>query len=386
MQAILSFILSLIMLLFPWANVPKAEVDPTTFQSQYTNVFVHGLGGWGRYDIYYDLFPYWGVRGGDLMKYLNARGFSCVAASVNEGASAWDRACELYAQLTGTVVDYGKAHSERCHHFRYGKSYVGRPLIRSFSAKDKINLLGHSFGGATILMFLDLMQDGSEEERAATPEKELSGFFQGGKGDWVHSIVTLAAPMNGTTAYDVRDVILTDPNATAEEHAVVDLLSQLSPLHDGRIEEDSAMFDMYIDHAHAMCDTFETLENVYYFSIPCAKVTQNADGTYSPIESEMEPLFRAASKRMGSYTGVTPNGFVIDESWQMNDGLVNTISATAPYHAPQQPFDEGNIRPGIWNVMPIYDGDHMSLEGGLLIKNNVRPLYVDLLSMLNRCP
>ena len=385
---ITSLVLSFIMLVFPWANVPKATIDESTFQTTYTNVFVHGLGGWGDYDIYYDLFPYWGVRGGDLMKYLNARGFSCAAASVNEGASAWDRACELYAQLTGTRVDYGKAHSERCHHLRYGQSYAGRALIDRFSATDKINLLGHSFGGATILMFLQLMHAGSEEERAVTPEAELSDFFKGGKGDWVHAMVTLAAPMNGTTAYSVRDEIRVDPNATAEERAVVALLSQLSPLRDGRVEEDSAMYDMYVDNAIEMCKHFETLPGIYYFSVPCAKVVQNADGTWSPKEEGMEPLFRAASKRIGAYTGVTPNGFVLDESWQQNDGLVNTISAVAPYGAPKTDFDVGNDAPtpGVWNVMPVYDGDHMSLEGGLLVTNNVRPFYVDMLSLLNRCP
>jgi len=33
------------------------------------------------------------------------------AASVAPNGSAWDRACELYAQLSGTRVDYGKAHT-----------------------------------------------------------------------------------------------------------------------------------------------------------------------------------------------------------------------------------------------------------------------------------
>ena len=384
---ITSAILSFVMLVMPWANVPKATVDKDSFKTTYTNVFVHGLGGWGAYDIYYDMFPYWGVRGGDLMKYLNARGFNCAAASVNEGASAWDRACELYAQLTGTRVDYGKEHSERCHHRRYGQSYVGRPLIKRFSATDKINLLGHSFGGATVLMFLQLMHAGSEAERAATPENELSDFFKGGKGDWVLAVVALAAPMNGTTAYSVRDEIREDPNATAEERAVVAVLSQLSPLRDGRIEDDSAMYDMYIDNAMEMCEGFETLPDVYYFSLPCSKVVQNEDGTWSPKEDEMEPLFRAASKRIGSYTGVTPKGYVIDERWQKNDGLVNTISATAPFNAPKTDFDrtKDTPAPGVWNVMPDFDGDHMSLEGGLLVTTNIRPLYVDMLTMLNRC-
>jgi hypothetical protein len=40
--------------------------------------------------------PYWGMRGGDLIAYLNEKGFESYAASVSPFGSAWDRACELY--------------------------------------------------------------------------------------------------------------------------------------------------------------------------------------------------------------------------------------------------------------------------------------------------
>ena len=115
-------------------------------------------------------------------------------------------------------------------------------------------------------------------------------------------------------------------------------------------------------------------------------MTQNPDGTYSPREAEMEPLFRAASRRIGSYTGVTPNGYVLDESWQMNDGLVNTKSAVAPFGAPQQPLDRDNIRPGVWNVLPTHEGDHMSLMGGLLHTHPVKDLYLDYLRLVTSQP
>lgn len=75
-------------------------------------IFVHGLSGWGSYDPVYKRMPYWGMRGGDLISYLSKNGFSSHAASVSPTGSAWDRACELYAQLTGTRVDYGAEHSQ----------------------------------------------------------------------------------------------------------------------------------------------------------------------------------------------------------------------------------------------------------------------------------
>lgn len=163
---ILALINAVIMFLIPSANIPKYTPDFDSFQTNYTYVYVHGLGGWGEYDLVYSIVPYWGTMGGDLMKYLRARGFDCAATSVSPTESCWDRACELYAQLTGTRTDYGKYHAEQNNHERYGTDYTGKPLIDNFSTDGKINLLGHSFGGATVLQFLDLLADGSAEERS----------------------------------------------------------------------------------------------------------------------------------------------------------------------------------------------------------------------------
>ena len=139
------------------------KADSSSWNTNYRYVFVHGLSGWGSYDAVNKIMPYWGMFGGDLMKYLNDKGFECYAASVAPNLSAWDRACELYAQLTGTVVDYGKAHSEEFGHERYGKDFTGKALIPSFSSEDKINLLGHSFGGATVRLFASIMEKNSNE-------------------------------------------------------------------------------------------------------------------------------------------------------------------------------------------------------------------------------
>ncbi|MBO7690723.1 MAG: hypothetical protein J6T14_07845, partial [Clostridia bacterium] len=76
-----------------------------------SNVFVHGYMGWGSYDAQYKVMPYWGMFTGDLLKRLNKACFACYAASVAPQGSAWDRACELYAQLAGTRTDYGAAHA-----------------------------------------------------------------------------------------------------------------------------------------------------------------------------------------------------------------------------------------------------------------------------------
>ena len=97
-------------------------------------IFVHGLSGWGSYDTINEFFPYWGLSGGSVIRYLNNQGYESYAASVDPTGSAWDRACELYAQLSGTRVDYGLAHSKKAGHERYGEDFTGRALIDDFES------------------------------------------------------------------------------------------------------------------------------------------------------------------------------------------------------------------------------------------------------------
>ncbi len=44
------------------------------------------------------------------------------------------------------------------------------------------------------------------------------------------------------------------------------------------------------------------------------------------------------------------------------------------------------IVPGVWNEMPVFPGDHMSIIGGMTIKKDVRPFYLDLLQMIDALP
>lgn len=356
-QRISAMIMSIIMGLLSvfGYSFEENKVNSDEWNTNYTYVFVHGLMGWGSYDFVYKLMPYWGMFGGNLVAFLNRSGFDCKAASIDGTASAWDRACELYAQLTGTVTDYGKSHSEKYGHDRYGEDFTGRALVESWSAEDKINLLGHSFGGATVRTFAHLMALGSVEEIAATPADEISDFFTGGKADWIYSVTSLAAPHNGTTAYGTSNTA----------------------------EPDTAAYDMFIDNALALNETLTICDETYYFSYTCSMTTRNEDGTYSPDKDRMEAMFTSSSEELGSFTGTTDGGYVIDESWFENDGLVNTNSAMYPFSDPHTDFVAGTVQKGIWNVMPTYDGDHMSLQGGMTVVNNVKPLYVDHLSMIN---
>ncbi len=111
------------------ASSEGTKLDHSTDKTNYPYVFVHGFFGWGQYDKGSDKLTYWGMFSGDLVKKVDNSGFTAVAASVDTVGSAWDRACELYAQLTGQRVDYGKAHSAQFGHDRYGEDFTGRALL-----------------------------------------------------------------------------------------------------------------------------------------------------------------------------------------------------------------------------------------------------------------
>ena len=347
-------------------------------------VFIHGTAGWGSYDERYKKMPYWGMRGGDLISYLNEKEFDSYAASVSPFGSAWDRACELYAQLFGKKVDYGSCHSKAFGHERFGRDYSECPLIRELADDTKLVLIGHSFGGTTARMFAELMANGDEEERAAAGEDDLSPLFRGGMEDRIHAVAALASALNGNSVFDM----LADPDFDLKSVKVPWWSRRLGKMMsdnlqvptDGRDARDCGDYDMQIDQARLLNRRMGTLPNVYYFSVPCA-FTRKRGESYVP-EKGMEPFFVMRSFQMGQYTGVTKGGTRIDQRWKKNDGRVNTISEVSPFGAPRKRLDPDDLKPGIWNVYPVYKGDHMSLQGGLLHKKDIRSFYTDMLTMI----
>ena len=348
-------------------------------------VFVHGLSGWGSYDSHHRRMPYWGMRNGDLMRYLRKKGYDSYAASVSPGGSAWDRTCELYAQIAGTVTDYGKVHSEKNGHQRFGRDYSGQPLIPSWNGDTRLVLIGHSFGGTTIRLFTSLLKNGSEEEREGTEPGELSPLFKGGMAERIHSVVTIASPINGTSIYDM----LNDPDFDHEKVKSPwwsKILARMSvkKVHTktrDRARSDYADHEMHIDNALELNKKIETLQDVYYFSIPISCCKMLPDGTFSPQKAE--PFLVRPSGKLGAYSGYTKGGFRIDESWRDNDGLVNTVSAKAPFNAESKQFEKDNIKKGIWNVFPVIKGDHVWPQGGMFYRRNIKNFYTELLEMIN---
>ena len=71
-------------------------------------------------------------------------------------SSHHDRAVEVFYQLVGGTADYGAAHAAECGHARYGRTYGG--LYPEWSARRPVDLLGHSIGGVTARVLLDLLR------------------------------------------------------------------------------------------------------------------------------------------------------------------------------------------------------------------------------------
>ena len=239
----------------------------------------------------------------------------------------------------------------------------------------------------TVRLFTELLKNGSEEERAATDDADLSPFFKGGNGDNILAVVTLAAPTNGTTAYDLYednsfDLTSIDIPEEYEKHS--DAVSKRTKAdRDGRASWDYAAFDMHIDNALALNEKISTFEDVYYFAYPFSSTMPDDNGNVYPDPSITENIFMKGSIYMSKYTGTTNGGTVIDRSWQPNDGLVNVISAGAPFKAPSAEYREDMpLSPGIWYVMPVFRGDHMAVQGGLTKRVNIKPFYINLTGLI----
>ena len=413
--------------------LPAAAAD--TQQSgaeRYPTIYVHGLMGWGEHDQIYSAVPYWGLST-DLMPYMTSKGYESYAASVGPLSSAWDRACELYAQLTGTTVDYGAAHAAEYDHARYGVTY-DKPLFEGWSADKKINLVGHSFGGATIRLFLDILADGSAEEQAAAKAAgtEVSPFFQGGKADWVYSLTTLAAPHNGTTFLECCGDMTQFAAEASTAMAKLLGISDFKGVYDFQLEQfgfyrkdgetvlealdrvlhsdflshnDNVFRDLTIDRALELNDDIEIQPNVYYFSYAGDKTRQSTITGERTSAVDMTPLFVPFANQMcGYYDQTTAGGFRIDKSWAPNDGLVNTVSALYPTdsagrcltqsgktgYVQQDGYSNVGYQPGVWNVMPVRHYDHGNFIAGMPVPNlasqsipALRQFYLSLMDNLS---
>lgn len=387
----------------------------------YPYIFVHGLGGWGEDGGLNNASPYWGSSSGDLLDYLRDAGYEVYAPAVGPISSTWDRACELYAQITGTTVDYGEYHSQQHNHARYGRLYT-TPLVPDWGGKKnggqtvKINLVGHSYGGETARLLASLLEYGDENEKNTTDKDSISPLFTGGKGSYVFSVTTLCSPHNGsslTCLIDTAGSLIGLGSATdlltTVCFAAAGVAYPVSGVYDfmldqfgiGKIngglseiknaitsvvnsDNDHAAYDLSPDGAAALNTQIETVKNVYYFSYSYCSTKEATvlSGQTADLRVSL-PVLIGISDAMGMYTGVTKGGISIDSSWQANDGLVNVVSAKYPFDENHEDYvaDSTKIKKGIWYVMPTRTGHHGTVIGMGGNTSEVRQFYNEMIEM-----
>ena len=392
------------------------------FRNREPFVFIHGWNGWGGNEGVDKIVPYWGATTGNLMEYLQSEGYECYSTSLGPLNSAWDRACELYAQLTGTVVDYGVVHSAKFNHARFGRKY-SEPMIPDWGSLDEdgkikqIHLIGHSFGGTTARMLVHLLENGSEEELSATDPDSVSELFKGGKGNLIKSVTAVTTPHNSGPVYyplkylGVYDIVMNASLAYAgmlgrsslngkwvdfhmeqfglsenpETGAAEKFIPAFKNAHAN--QEDTCQFEITPTGAKRINKMLDINPDIYYFSYPFSTTVEvPVLGTHVP-RLRTNPVIVLTSVVMGFMKFTDPvTGIVYDEKWFPNDALVQAEGAKHPFDEPSKDYDSASVERGIWQVMPVSRGDHGSAVGLLGNKKETREFYLKMCEMLNALP
>lgn len=368
----------------------------------YPVVIVHGFLCFGDQELLNDICPCFGMWNGDARKTILDLGVDCYCPSVGPFSSAWDRACVLYTRIKGGKVDYGKVHSEKYGHERYGETYKG--LIPDWGTLSnekklkKINLIVHSFGAPTGRLFVELLENGSEEEKAGTPENELSDLFKGGKIGWIHSFTSLAGTNNGVSLPEAAGPKLMNAGqklffylgATLgqtkfsrlygfhlEQFGISDPKGSFLPFkamknrkdkvnHLVSLKEDNIFYELSLTGGQALEKNFTAHDDIYYLSyygcrtnsLPVFhKLQFPTKKMWLPLTvfSLFECFYKNTKDSSSPFAG---------PEWRPNDGLVNIESAKHPINEPFEDYSsKQNCKRGIWYVMPQEDKDHTSYMG-----------------------
>ena len=384
-------------------------------------IFIPGMVGWGTEYEYYDKFPYWG--GGfkigqtdSILSVFEKIGVEAYATNPGPFNSAWDRACEVYASLTGGVVDYGKAHSEKHNHVRYGFSYEGRALMgEPWNLQDKINLLGYSFGSEVARILTSLLAFGDETELASTGDA-TSELFKGGHNS-VNACITLSAPHNGTPL----------ANALVDTKAPMMLLAtlfhfvgctfgnnigpvslqlghfgitpkqcqeraefSLSKLYNYYKSGDNCGCDMTIRGARELNDMIKMSPDTYYYSFSTYSTVLNEESGRQDIVGNTNLLFIPTALILKGMEGLKVDGIDLAGDWVVNDGVIPLASSRFPsvdeafarsYKEVMQKKE--GIEKGIWYYMePIFKMDHFDFCGIEDFPTTMEEFYLDLIDIV----
>lgn len=318
--------------------------------------------GWGPGEL--GGLPYWG----DALAQFSAA-FATYEAKCGPISSFHDRACELFAQIKGTRVDYGEAHSLAAGHARWFRDYARRGFVSDWSEENPIILVGHSAGAQTCLQLQRLLA------------QDFWGLDT--NANWIKAIVSVAGVLNGSTlayqfACDKRSgKLVGTPNsligfalsfvrkANIDANENYDLfLDQWTrktyPTNDDLMRdfdngafldgEDNLAFDLTLQGCYKANQLFSTNTDTYYLSIVTSKTSPTwisrlpfAPKRYYP-DSSINLILLGPALYQGvavafdqpPIPGWDAGNLTID-AWRENDGAVSSISQRYPFTAGLHP-------------------------------------------------
>lgn len=355
--------------------------------NKYPIVLVHGFIGWGPDEM--GGYPYWGGEL-DLEKYLESLGYDVFTVSVGPVSSNWERSIEIFHQLKGGQVDYGKKHADTWGIIQkpHNKHYIG--LYPQWNESNPLHFIGHSMGGQTIrmlsyqlnnLFFIDSTHNVLEESKLLNSDN--SG--------WIKSITSISTPHNGTTLSDI--VIKSVPflqnfiilgAVVQSDFYDFDLqhwgfsrkdkeswLSYFNRLrnHPSWNTKNICSWELGLDGAQALNTKLIAQQNVYYFSFSTSTTHKEKKTDKHKPDKNTSLFLRIKSKLIGSQIVRFEDGTITDSLWFENDGVVNTISQNGPTTGLNGPDPLANYHqnepliPGQWYVLPTVKMDHWGIIG-----------------------
>lgn len=356
-------------------------------QNTYPIVLVHGFMGWGEDEM--GGYRYWGGRQ-DYAQMLRDEGHTVFTVSIGPVSSNWERAVEVYTQLKGGQVDYGKAHAEQFNIIQKPEDKVYNALYPEWDEVHPIHLIGHSMGGQTARMLQYLLSQevvGNSE----TGEPEFSPLLGKTHTNWVRSITSISTPHNGTTLTDVVTKIIPFVQyfvgvagvvgtrfyefdlqqwgfSRSEDESWAGYVKRMRNHHAWKSKNMSS-WDLSIVGAQELNGILQADPDVFYFSI-CTSTTEKKINSpnHFPIEGT-SILARSRSKLLGSRVGYWADGTQTDSTWFENDGIVNTCSMAGPTTGvngadPIVLYEENDLLiPGQWYTMGPIQVDHWNIVG-----------------------
>ena len=385
-----------------------------TAQNNYPIVLVHGFVGWGPDEMVG--YKYWGGFW-DIEEYLEEKGFNIITVSIGPVSSNWERAVEIYYQLKGGQVDYGKNHADKFDVIQKpeGKTYTA--LYPEWDAEHPVHLLGHSMGGQTVRM-LDYLLENSFYADSLETQYEESELLGQTHPDFIKSITTISAPHNGTTYFDIRIKTLPFFQNFIGLAAVID-----SDFYDfdlqhwdleqkegenwqdyyNRMEEHAAWqsknistWDLSVEGARELNTVMRANPNIYYFSFATTSSRRDEKTGFFIPAGKIFISLRDNVKKIGQEITTFADGTQTDSTWFENDGVVNTSSMWGPTTGLNGADNIVNyssdmsLYPGQWYTFGPYKMDHYYVIGQAIMSNRQRnklyKIYSDHCQLLYSLP